>query len=333
MSKYAIYFAATGPLAGRNYLADANCLLNSIEKHKLYEKVDGELDVHLIHYGFDPEWKYIDTIKSVFSFNIIDHELFNKTDHKAIEYIKRIRYLILLQTARDYDAVCLLDSDMFIVSDEFVNLFEMVNGTDKLIGCNEKYKWDVGPFSYFSKVGEPVFFFDSKLHSMVCNVPSIFDMKKWQDVFGFYYQIAFDGYQIKGKNKVGIGDLFAHNIAIHRMNRTKDVVMFPMETMAQVHHTWINPNTYIINDKYGWRSAAGDKIYTIHDTKRICRKNFVTDNLNKYRNECGLINPEKFEGKIRVGLEAVQHEWFDLNYNQKLSINKFIEFDDTFYKE
>ncbi len=333
VNKYAIYFAATGPLAGRNYLADVNCLLNSIEKHRLHEKINGELDVHLIHYGFDPDWKYIEAAKSVFSFNIIDHELSNETDHKAIEYIKRIRYLIMLRTAHDYNAVCLLDSDMFFVSDEIINLFEIVNGTDKLIGCNEKYKWDVGPLMYFTKVGEPIFFFDSKLHSMICNVPSIFDLNKWEKTFGYYHQIAFDGYQLKNGNKVGIGDLFAHNIAIHKTGRTKDVVMFPMETMAQVHHTWINPNTYIVKDDYGWRSAAGDKIYMIHDTKRICRINFVDDNIDKYRNECGLIKPEKFEGKIRKGLEAVQHEWFQLNYDQKLFLDKFIQLDDTFYKE
>lgn len=337
MNKYAIFFAATGPMVGRNYLADTNALLNSIEKHKLHEKVNGELDIYLIHYGFDSDWNYIKTACEKLSFNLIDHEIpLNKClcDHKPIEYIKRIRYKILVEKAVQYNAVCLLDADMFFVSDEFVSMFEMVSGTNKLIGCNERIKWDAGSKQYFEKDGTPIFKEATKLYSMICNVPSIFDMKKWLNVFEYYNKISFEGYQITDKIKKGIGDLFAHNIAIHKMKRGKDVVMFPMETMAQVHHTWINPNTYIVKDKYGWRSAAGDKVYMIHDTKRICRKRFVDDNMNKYKNDFGGWGRAKsFEGKIRVGLENIQNEWFDLNFKGSLNLNDFIYLDDTFYKE
>lgn len=330
--KVAIFFAATGPMVGRNYIADVNCLLNSIDKHRLYEKIN--LDVYFFHYGFDPSWEYPKRAQEELPFNLICIEVDKNScpgHTKPIEYIKRLRYSKLLEFGGKYDAICHLDADMFFVTNEIVSLFEMVAGTDKLIGCNERFKWLVGPKVYFEKDGTSIFKELGKLHSMICNVPSIFDLKKWRDVFEYYTDICFGGYQIKNGGKAGIGDLFAHNIAIHKMGRDTDVVMFPMETMAQVHHTWINPNTYIIKDGDMWRSAAGDKIYMIHDTKRICRSNFVNDNLALFNKNCPWA--KSFEGKIKTGLLAAQSEWYGLNFNGKLKLSEFITLDKTFYKE
>ena len=334
--EYAILFAATGPLAGRNYLADANCLLNSIQKYKLHKKINGNLTVYVLHNGFDPSWDYLAKATRTFNFELIFINISKNgyEKHNQIEYTKRIRYKNIITLGKAYDVVCLLDADMFFVSDEFVTLFELVDRTDKLIGCNEKHKWKVGPETYYEKDGTPIFDKPGKLHSMICNVPSLFNVNKWMDVLEYYNKICFDGYQYKGPHKVGIGDLFAYNIAIHKMNRDKDVVMFPMETMAQVHHTWINPNTYVINDGDHWRSASGDKIYMLHDTKRICKKTFVEDNINKYRS-LNFNNAEKHEGNIRKGLQAVQNEWWELNYGESaaLKLNEFITVDNNIYQK
>lgn len=337
-NRYAIFFAATGPMAGRNYIADANCLLNSIEKHRLHTKVNGVLDVYLLHYGFDPKWNYLEKAKKLFSFNLIPIDMNRYKDFqgemKSIEFIKRIRYRVITSIGMEYDVVCLLDSDMFFVSDEFVSFFEMVNGTRYLIGCNEKFKWEVGPNNYFEGNGKQLFDKPDKLHAMICNVPSVFDMKKWIDVFNYYNDIAFTGYQIKGNIRVGIGDIFAHNISIQNMNRCADVIMFPMETMTQVHHTWINPNTYVIRDGDRWRSAAGDKMYMIHDTKRICRKTFVSDNMNKFRKDnAGCSMAMKFEGKIKNGLEAVQNEWHELTFESYLDVSDLITENNIIYRK
>jgi hypothetical protein len=332
MNKYAIFTAATGPIVGRNYLSDVNSLLNSIQKHRLHERINGTLDVYLIHYGFDPAWNYLNKAQGLFDFNLIpvDIEKFDipcPNGTKAIEFIKRARYSIILTYGPRYEAICLLDADMFFVSDEFVSMFELVAGTRKLIGANERIKWDVGPKQYFESDGVPIFDKPDKMRSMICNVPSVFDMKEWMDVFEYYRKICFNGFQITDGVRKGIGDLFAHNIAIKRMNRESDVVMFPMETMAQVHHVWRKPWTHLINDNGKWRTFSGDKVYLIHDTKRICQGNFVEANIEAYRNEfAGWKDVAAFEPKIRSGLQAVQNEWYDLNIGKdaRLKIYDFL---------
>lgn len=332
MKQYAIFFAATGPVVGRNYLSDANSLLNSIQKQRLHEEINGSLDVYLIHYGFDPAWNYIAKAQNAFDFNLIPVDV-DKCNlpcpdgTKAIEFIKRARYSVIVEKGVGYDAICLLDADMFFVSDEFVSMFELVTGTRKLIGANERFKWAVGPEIYFEKDGTPIFKAPDKMLSMICNVPSVFDMKEWVDVFEYYKKICFDGYQIKNGERIGIGDLFAHNIAIKKMGRESDIVMFPMEAMAQVHHVWRKPWTHLINDGGRWRSFSGDKVYLIHDTKRICQPSFVEGNIAAYRAEFdGWKDRDAFEPKIRAGLQAIRNEWYDLNIGQnaRLSIYDFL---------
>ena len=334
MNKYAIFFAATGPLAGRNYLPDTNALLNSLSKCKLRETVDGELTVYLLHHGFDPAWKYPERAAAAFDFNLIPVELRrDEVPHPQatnnIEFVKRARYFKMLSLSESYDAVCLLDADMFCVAPEFGNFFRMVTGTKLLVGANERFKWDVGPESYYIEgpagKGESLFADNFRMHAMTCNVPSIFDMRQWRDVFGYYCKICFDGYQIKNGQRVGIGDLFAHNLAIYKCNRQSDVIMLPMESFAQVHHVWRKPWTHMINDGGRWRSWGGDRVYWIHDSKRLCKPEFIPGNIAAYRAEfAGWNGIDLMAPKIEAGMRAMQREWYDLNFNQRLSLYEFL---------
>lgn len=331
MKKYALLVAATGPLAGRNYMPDATALLNSIQKIRLHERVDGDLVVYLLHYGFDPSWNYFERACKAYDFKFVALELDPKSiacpaGTKTIELIKRARYFKLLNIALEYDAVCLMDADMFFVAPEFGSFFQMVAGTKKLIGANERFKWDVGPQTYFEANGTPIFSGPRRMYSMICNVPSIFDMHQWYEVFKYYKDICFNGYQIKNDIRVGIGDLFAHNISIHKFNRESDVIMFPMECMAQVHHVWRKPWTHLINDNGHWRSFAGDRVYVIHDTKRIAAENFVSDNMRDYQDEfSGWKSRESMTAKIESGLNAIKNELNDLTCGKDavLNLNSF----------
>jgi hypothetical protein len=234
----------------------------------------------------------------------------------------------MMELCAAFDVVCLLDADMFLVAPEFGGLFDLVYGTRKLIGANERFKWDVGPASYFFEDGTPIFQARSRMRAMCCNVPSLFCPDQWQDMLELYSRICFAGYQFKGKDKVGIGDLFAHNIAIHKLGRDGDVIMLPMECMAQVHHVWRKPWTYLINDQDHWRTFSGDRVYLIHDTKKLSTAPFVPGNMAKLAEEfAGWAELPKFVGPIRSGLRAVQREWYDLNFRQKLKLDDFMEHD------
>lgn len=345
MKRYAIAFAATGPEAGRNYLPDTNALLNSIQKRQLKHHIGAAaLDVYLFYHGFPKHWSYPERAQRAFDFNLKPVELRREDiPHPAgtnpIEFVKRARYFKLMEIAGDYDAVCLLDADMFCVAEEFGGLFEMVAGTRKMIAANERIKWYAGPgaaLDYF--VGEERIFPEpTRLHSMVCNVPCIVDMHEWRDVFDYYCEIAFDGHQIKDGHRVGIGDLFAHNTAIHVKGRAGDVIPFPMGCMAQVHHVWRSPWHYLINDGGRWRTWDGDRVYMIHDSKKLADPKFLPGNMAEYNREWeGWAQRGKFGREVEKGLRAAQREWWELNFASFLDLYQFLphnEFWDSLGKD
>ena len=328
VNRFALFVAATGPDIGRNYIPDVNSQLNSLQKQGITD-----LDVYLLNYGFPPDWNYCEKAVEAFDFNVIPitmsrDDVPHPKQTNPIEFTKRARYFYLMEYAKNYDAVCLMDADMFVVSPAFRGLFDLVAGTSLMVGANERFKWDVGATSYFYSDGCPIFPDPRKLHMMICNVPCLFDMNKWADVFETYKQICFDGFQFRRTEKVGIGDLYAHNIAINVHNREQDIYAFPMSTFAQVHNVWRKPWTHIINDGGNWRTFAGDRIMVVHDTKKIATDRFVPGNMAKYLEEFeGWKDRDAFEGKIRTGLRALQKEWYNLNLQQSLHLDDFMGFD------
>ena len=116
MKKYAIFVAATD-----NYLMYLNALLNSIVKRELYKSVD--LTVYLMHYQFPIDYCKKATEKLPFKFiplEIKKSAIEHPQETKRIEFVKRARFKYTVDYGMDYDAICLLDADMFIVSDQFI---------------------------------------------------------------------------------------------------------------------------------------------------------------------------------------------------------------------
>lgn len=322
MNNYAI-FTATTP----NYIKHVNALLNSIEKRRLY--IDKEyaqfpfLDIYVLHYGgCNKEW--LNDIQKAFSFKVIPIEI-KKEDVPGcgsagmVEFVKRSRFFYISKYGSSYDAICLLDADMFIVSPDFMKLFELVDSTGQLIACNEGFKW---PSNNYTLDGKPILDYSTKLYRMHCSVPIIFDYVEWKDVFEYYCKLCFKGKQ-GGR---GIGDIYSWNISVYKCNKQDDVVVFPMETMCQVHKTYMHPNTYIQVENDYWYTRAGDRIYSIQGrwntgenfiegSMKWCKTNFF-DAIG--RNDFGKVWP-----KIEKGLIAIQQEWYDLNFKSKLSLEKY----------
>jgi len=340
MAKYAIFAAAT-----ENYLPYINAQLNSIEKRKLYEKCD--LTYYLMHHD-NFNRKYLQDVESGFSFNVVPVEIMRgdinlPNTTKRIEYIKRCRYKKMVPLAMECDVACFLDGDMFCVSDQFINLFDLVNKSYYMIGCNEKYKWDVGNSYFYNHTKNPLLDKPTKLMQFICNTPAIFDMKKWQEVFEAYEDIAINGRQYKNGNPdniMGIGDIMCWNIAIQQQNRNNDIITFPMETMAQVHYTNMRQWTCPVVEKDYWRSMSGDRIYIIHgrvaswSEEGFMKKhiNLETDEgdaekmQNKYKTIKAL-KPSltKIESNIKKGLVAIQKEWYDLNFNHSIKLSNYTD--------
>jgi len=320
MPNYAIFVACTP-----KYKKHVNALLNSFEKRRLYRGCN--LTVYVLHYnGINKEW--LQAITEAFSFKVIPIKI-KREDIKHppgmndIEFVKRSRFHYIVEYGIYYDVICLLDADMFMVSPDFMKLFDLVNGTTQLIGCNEKIKWTIGNnYQYESK---PIFGIPQKLYNMTCSVPIIFNYGKWRRVFEYYLKIAYFGRQLKDDNWVGVGDIMSWNISVLKQNKQNDVIVFPMESMCQVHRTYMHPDKYVQVENDYWYTAGGDKIYSIQgrwntnldfvdSSMAWCEENMF-EKLG--RNDGGKILP-----KIRKGLEAIQQEWYNLNFCSKLILDE-----------
>jgi len=339
-NKYAIFVAAT-----ENYLSYLNALLNSIEKRGLH--TDCNLSVYVMHHD-NFNRKYLQDIENAFSFEVIPIEIMRgdislPDTTKRIEYIKRCRYKKMVPLALKYNAVCLLDCDMFIVSPEFMNLFDLVNDTYYLIGCNEKIKWDIGGNYFYHPSKRKILDKPAKLMNFICNTPAIFNMSRWREVFEAYEDVAINGRQYKNgniDNITGIGDIMCWNIAIQQQNRANDIICFPMETMAQVHFTNMRNWTLPLVEQGYWRTNAGDRIYIMHGRmaswtyEGFFKKHIYLETgekkhelmLSKYI-KIKKIKPHlnKIEDRIKKGLMAIQREWYDLNFNHSIKLNNYVE--------
>lgn len=316
--KYCIFIAMTP-----NFLKWMNALLNSIEKRMLFRDV--RLTVYVLHYdGCNPD--YLEAIKTAYSFEVIPIEI----DRAAIpapentnrtEFVKRARFFYIRKYAPEYDVTCLLDCDMFLVSPDFMKLFDLVYGTKLLISCNERFKWNAGP-NYMYPDGSPIFKESVKLYHFTCSVPIIFDYMEWKEVFDHYCKICYYGQQLKNDQMTGIGDIFCWNISVQKCNKQNDVIVFPMETMCQVHKRHINPLTFIQVENDYWYSFSGDPIYSIQGRWNT-NIDFVEGSLKYLKENTDEKTYKATAPKIKKGLEAIQQEWYDLNYKGRLKLDDF----------
>jgi len=321
MNNFAIFISSN-----KNYLPFFNSLLNSLDAHNI------NVDVFLIHDGIDE--KYLSSL-NIFDFPInvipIERSDFNidpANEHNNNLYMKQTRFKYIREYGTSYKAICMLDADMFVTTPNFMNLFNLVNDTNLMIGCNERFKWTFDKrFTYKDK---PLFENSIKAKKFHCSVPIIFDLNKWLDVFDFYNKIAFNTFEEKKNGEIKpAGDIYCWNISVYKNNRQNDLILFPMETMTQVHYTNLFPWSNIKKIGKEWWTVNGDEVFTIHG--RVGKKSWYDGHLNNLEK-----NKEKYSEKyfnqiknIAINtLRQIQKEWYYLNFSHKLNLYNFLPIDD-----
>lgn len=308
-----------------DYIQFTNALLNSIDRHQI------PADVYLLH-DFPPNNYLRDAGQRLSRFHAVPveraHFRFDASKGLAVSdslFRKQSRFRYVREIGARYEAVALLDADMFLVTRNFNNLFELVAGTSKLVGCNERFKW---VFDRSYEFGDrPIFDLPVRATKFHCSVPIVLDAKRWGDVFDYYNQIAFAAYQVAPRFPGGIkwmGDIESWNIAVYKCGRADDVVLFPMETMTQVHGTNALPRSRIRKTREGWFSDAGDEVFTIHGrvgTDQWEQDQF--DKLNKFVRDYDVADSERLTKDLRAVLADIKVEWNELNFGHKLLLSDY----------
>ena len=177
--------------------------------------------------------------------------------------VKTMRMKYMMAQGLCYDSICLLDADMIVVSPNFTNLLDLVAGTSWLVGCNEGFKWNIGP--EYTLDDKPLFDPPRELHWFHCSVPIIFSMSSWKGVFEEYLRVFYGGLQLRKGNKEDIGDMFSYNIAVARCSREKDLLLLPSHQMTQVHNQGYLP-WCSLQGKMGRMVARknNEEVYVLH---------------------------------------------------------------------
>lgn len=266
--------------------------------------------VVLIHWGVPAE--QLDIARTMLGAQLEDVPVRRETFGNLAEgiganlFIKQSRFRYIAERMGAFDVCCMLDADMFLTSDNFSRLFELVHGTRLLIGANEKFKWTFGP-NHRGPDG-PLFKEPIRALKFTSSVPLIFCPEAWRDVFELYNRLAYNAWE--GKKRMG--DIFCWNAAVYACGRQNDVVALGMQRTVQVHQTWLRPGMTLWRDGRMWLTEHGDEVYSIHG--RPWRPGWEAEQERLLKGICAELGMSadaraRHEQLARAGYRAVKTEW------------------------
>ncbi|HDL84728.1 MAG TPA: hypothetical protein ENH11_00065 [Candidatus Acetothermia bacterium] len=305
--------------ANKQYMPYLNALLNSIHKRELCKRV--LFDVIVLEDGSisDDYKEACQGFPFAVNFVRMDPEQAGLDPEWGSAWqCKAGRYFYIGELGKYYRTCCLMDADLYIVTDQFADLFRLVDNTWNILGCNERIKWTITDI--YKLDGEPLLPEKTRLDKFHCNVPLFLDVNEWQEVFADYLKIVYRGLEHRDGQEKTIGDIYSWNIAVCRMKREDDVILMGMPGMTQVHRTGYrdkNCALQVTGDGY-WTTGDGDQVYTLH-----CRPDKPAFRNVQHKDEFDAIGVDK-NIYLRY-VKAVEKEWLDLNFNYVVDLRDFQE--------
>ena len=245
-AKYASLVSCT-----KNYTQYLNAQLNSMDAVGM---------THYVHVlAIDMDEDYLKKIEDAdWTFNLTVHR-FSSNDFAMYggdrDAAQKSRYATLPNFVQ-YDALLLLDVDMLIVKN-LTPYFDMVQNTDYIIGCNERFKWQLEQFVWEGKQLPKM-----PMDWMICNSPLFFDPKQNMKFIDMSRATAKRLVDQEGKRPA---DLYTMNVALWLAGITDKVIALPNYVWTGVHNGYIQIFTRIQKiNKREWRSFSGEPVYIIH---------------------------------------------------------------------
>jgi len=286
--------------ASKSYLAGLNALLNSLEVHSHKE------DFLLV--SFDIPEDYLKKAQETFSFNI---RIFKPRINHQVQGTAIERFRIAYEIGKEYDAVCLLDADMFFVND-VARFFLAASKGLIIVGSNgmhisftkkhqEIYKCDLGVEEY--------------PHYLIHTTAPIFLSPQDLDWFSALY---------KSKRVDSFDDFLYLNILGIKMRKTEKMICMPPYLFSQIHHFGVKPNTRIIKKNGVLLSETEERIAVVHG--KWFDKNWYTGLMVPMSgyfkdNELGKLH----ERRALESRETILNEFLKYCYLSKLDLRNFMK--------
>jgi len=243
--------------SNQKYLPGVTAIFNSLEKLK------NIIDVHFLEYKVDP--KYLEELKK-YSYNIkVAH-----IDEKEVEYLgeaevlMRKRYSIAANL--QYDAVCILDADFFILSDPVCYFRAAAAGM--VVGVTLEQKRRYGDENH--KVDgnfliKPDFWNDRD----ICCAPIFINPNKWGQALRETYEIVIRKYGQVDKSQQDEGrfkapDMDAINICLLRHGSYPNTMCLDQHTWSGLHESLMKIFTRAVVKHGRLFTEDGREIFMIH---------------------------------------------------------------------
>ena len=287
--------------ASENYLAGLNALFNSID----YWKINA--DVLLISWKLPQE--YIKKAQEIFNFNIIpiesEHE--NQTQGTAYERFKHAA-----EYGKNYEAILLLDSDMYFMSDDANLFFDIASkgfiiaaSNNMIINFNEDYQKQYGV-----NLGSKEYPY-AKFHTTAPIWLSPNDLDWFEALYNSKRISSFDDF------------LFLNILGI-KMGKDKKMITFPSYRLTNIHHFSMKVETGMM--RKGDLILSGTEEGVIMNHGKFWDEAYYNDLMTVMD---GYIKNEGFTEKHRENVsnsrEIMVEEFIKYSYMHKLDIRDFVE--------
>ena len=301
-----------------NYTPYLNAQLNALD----FYGHDKRLDFYLVAIDMAPA--YLTRIREAdWSFNLVirerkiqDYE--HLGDSKNLQS-KKARYteLARILSHEHYDAACNLDADLFPVRN-IMPFFEMVAGTEAIIGANERIKWFMDEFSFRGKRLPR-----ERMTWMVCNCPLFFDPAAHTRFLATALEASTG---IWNENKQSVpSDLFTMNLALYLSGAYTHVIQLPAHAWTGVHTQYLDVRHRITKNGDGFVTDQGEPVYMIHGRwDREATWRGMQNELEKRYNELGMDEEKKHRqralAKATIRQIREQFEYFNTQRKVKLEV-------------
>ena len=274
--KYAAVTSCT-----QNYSQYLEALLVSADKY------NHDFDLYVFCINMDEEFlQKIQNRKWSFNLFLKRHTEYKKdfNEHEGNHYPKKVRYSFAGWLAPYYQALLFLDVDMMFTNN-IMRFFELVDGTDYLLGCNERFKWGLQKF-YLLDNGKQELLPQLEMYWMICNAPLFISQQNAH--FWSRAEHAATVLRRESDDKVP-SDLFTMNVALWLAGLQDKVIPLPSYCWTGVHNGYINIYTRIVKKNGRWQSISGEPVYMIHGRwdKEGCENYYLKEQEKRYA-ELGL---------------------------------------------
>ena len=232
--------------ASENYLPGLKALLNSIEVHQ------PDADVILLSFNL-PDSFVVDFAPLMCRKDFPSHNKFiefSESDDQvhgtAIE-----RFKVAAEVAKDYDSICLMDADMFLLEDcsTFFDVaaagFIVTGSNGMVVNFNrdyqDRYGVDLGSDDYVY----------TKVHT---SVPIFIDQSNIDWFAALYNSRRIDHWD----------DFLYLNLIGAKMGKDKKMICLPPYQFTGIHHFQMKPETRLVEKGGKILSATEEQAYMVH---------------------------------------------------------------------